>query len=151
MSISPTSATLAVAGGFLGFGVMGLVLVSSHDKTQSILPQSSHPTAPAALTAISSKPDLAPEPPPKLAAKAAELPAIEAKLDADEVYQDIWTEPDRLQGFLTLVAMFLCIEDNFSTSDVATLKAKKKMAGEAAYSRRSCYAPARTLLPLCQS
>jgi hypothetical protein len=62
MNVSPIAA-LVFAGGALGFVVMGLVLVASASKTQSTLSQ---PMATTALTATSPKPDLAPEPPPKL-------------------------------------------------------------------------------------
>jgi hypothetical protein len=128
-----TIVLLALGGGFvIGSSSLSLWL-GAHARTDRPI------QLPATVATIASpaprpKPHLAPEPTAKLAAKSGEVPAIQAKLDADRVYQDIWTgSRDRLDDFLTTVAMLLCMEDNFAQAEVEKIKAHKVGDGDAAF------------------
>ena len=123
---------LVLGGLLLVLIVIGAERLRSEAGTYGPKPPSSAPVA--SVASQESQPELAPEPSAKLPAKAGEVPAILAKLDSDPVYQTIWAgPPDRLDAFLTIVSTLLCIEDNFSKSDVGKLRADKENDGEAAY------------------
>ncbi|HWU87613.1 MAG TPA: DUF4352 domain-containing protein [Kofleriaceae bacterium] len=75
---------------------------TSEDERKAALAGSTSEAAPKATAAVSSRPSLPPEPPPLLAGKTSDVPALEVELAKDPAYQGIWQRPwGNLNPFLS--------------------------------------------------